>query len=398
MLSLQIVEEERVYDLMDIFNAGIVHTTGAAGLRIQSAFKDCAENRGADGRPVKILTGTGQQQVNDLIAQAWDLDVLIGKQAAVDVGERCQIIVKIAVAPVGLLVEYTEQVNKRPTILGAVRLKIVMEHPAFAEDTGILGVKAEDQTHAQRVQALQRFFGFRFGILLQQRVIQYAHKLAGLQGNLHLLADVFIAGIDEEIQTGELLLQIGQQQYLRCVIGAVHVVDTELPEIAHHDPAGLLIGGQIAAVAPCLLIRGEERAVGLHLALIEIDLCAFLLDQNTGRANIAVDEFGGAAACFGVVNGDSLFKAYEFFGFGDIVDLLKQTEPERLSLLLFIAAVCPIGGKLFCGQTAFRIWHKRSTLLEITLFIYVYICLYFFCFEPVVELHNDMHREILPVH
>ena len=93
---------------MDILNAGIVHSSGTAGLWIQRTFKHSAEDGRTDCRPVKIFAGTTQQKIDDFITQAWNFDVLIGKQAAVDVGKRRQIFIQITVSLFRFLVEYME--------------------------------------------------------------------------------------------------------------------------------------------------------------------------------------------------------------------------------------------------------------------------------------------------
>ncbi len=110
-LRLQPVQKQRVDDLMDVLNTGIVHPAGAPGLRVQCAFKHRPEDRGADGGPVKILAGLAEQKVDHLIPKPGDLDVFIGKQTAVDVGERRQVLVQIRVPVLRLLVQHPEQVT-----------------------------------------------------------------------------------------------------------------------------------------------------------------------------------------------------------------------------------------------------------------------------------------------
>ena len=107
-LRFQIVEEQRVDDFMNVLDAGVVHPAAAPGLRVQSGFKHRAENRRADGRPVKVRTGFFQQQVNDLIAQTGNLNVLVRKQPAVDIGERGKVFIKVFVPFLRTLVEYAK--------------------------------------------------------------------------------------------------------------------------------------------------------------------------------------------------------------------------------------------------------------------------------------------------
>ena len=96
------------------------------------------------------------------------------------------------------------------------------------------------------------------------------------------------------MQPGIFLLQIGQSDHLRRVVGAVHVVNMELLEIAYDDPARVLIVGQIARIPPGLLIGRQHRAVGLLIPPAQIDLPAFLFDQHPCLRDIAVNKAGMA--------------------------------------------------------------------------------------------------------
>ena len=92
----------------------------------------------------------------------------------------------------------------------------------------------------------------------------------------------------------ELGFQFLQLEELRFVVGTVHVVDLELPKIAHHDPPGILVMGQISGVSSGLLERGEHRPIRLAGSFLEIDILAFLLDQHPCGGNEPVDETGMA--------------------------------------------------------------------------------------------------------
>ena len=143
---------------MNILNAGIVHTTAAACFRVQGAFKDSTENRGADFRPVKIFAGFYQQQIPDFVRKGRYLNIFIGEQAAVDVRERCQIrvvIFQIGVSVLRLGIQHAEQVNQSFAQLPRVkRCKVVMEHTVMPKNPGIFGIQTKYQTNAQLVQAL----------------------------------------------------------------------------------------------------------------------------------------------------------------------------------------------------------------------------------------------------
>ena len=137
-------------------------------------------------------------------------------------------------------------------------------------------------------------------------------------------------------------------------------MNAKFPEVAHHNPAGLLVGRQIAAITPRLLIGRKNRTVGLRFPLVQVDFRAFLLDENPGRADIAVDEFGRAFACFRVIDGDCLFKADELVRLCDAIDFLQQCQPKGLCLLLLVATALPVGGKLFCRGSSLCVCHGMA--------------------------------------
>ena len=138
-----------------------------------------------------------------------------------------------------------------------------MEHAFATENTRILGIQAEHQPDAQLVQAFQRFRVLWVLVLLQKRVIEHPHQLARLEGDLHFLFYVLAARVHQELQTVGLLGQVLQPHDFRLIIGAVHVVYLELLEVAHDDPAGILVVRQIPGVAPGLLVGRQHAAVRL---------------------------------------------------------------------------------------------------------------------------------------
>ena len=154
-------------------------------------------------------------------------------------------------------------------------------------------------------------------------------------------------------------------------------MDAKFFEVADHNPTGLLVSRQIAAVTPCLLIGRQNGAIGLRFTLVQVDFRAFLLDENAGRTYIAVNEFRRTFARFSVIYGDCLFKADELVRLCDTIDFLQQRQPKGLCLLLFIAAVFPVGGKLFCGGSALCVCHGMALRL---IFLLLYILAQDSCF------------------
>ena len=167
--------EEIVNDLVDIFNAGIVHTAAAARFGVQGAFKHRAENGGAYFRPVEVFAGFLQQQVSDFIGERRYLDILIAEQPAIDVGKRRQfrvVIFQIGVTVLQLCVQHAEQIYQPLAQSARVKtLEVVVEHTVMPKNPGILGIQAKYQANAQLVQAFQRMFGFRVCVLLVKGII-----------------------------------------------------------------------------------------------------------------------------------------------------------------------------------------------------------------------------------
>ena len=97
-LAAQAVQKQRVDHLVDVLDGSVVHPAGAAGLGVEGALEHCAEDGGADVPPVEVLADVVQQQVDDLLVEPRDLDALIREQAAVHIGEGCQLVLHVRVA------------------------------------------------------------------------------------------------------------------------------------------------------------------------------------------------------------------------------------------------------------------------------------------------------------
>ena len=356
--GFQPIQKQRVNYFVDVLNAGVMHSSAATGLRVQRAFKDRTKDSRADGRPVKILTCPAEDQRDNFLIEPRDNDVLIGKQATVDIGEGRQIIIHIGVAFLRLLVEHPEQVDQSAAGLALMGREIIMEHQVTAKNPSVLGIQAEHQTDAQGVQAFQRFRVVRVLILFQKRIVQHADKLASLQGDVHFLFDMVAGGVDDKLQPMIFFFQIRQIQDFRLVVGAVHIVDMEFPEIADDDPPGLLGLGHISAIPAGLLIGRQKGAVRLPVPFSKVNILSFLLDQHPRLRNVPINEFGGAFSGFGVIHLDTLLKADVLFRFLYAKNLLQKRQPKCLCLLLFVATPLPVLGELFGRCSLFCIVHN----------------------------------------
>ncbi len=170
---------------------------------------------------------------------------------------------------------------------------------------------------------------------------------------------MFLASVHQEVQPVKVLLQVGQQENLRFVIGAVHIVDFKGLEITDHNPAGLLRIRQETTIAPSLLERREHRPIRLTLTLLQVDLHSLLLDQRPGSGNISVNIFCGGRAVI-VHDFYSFFKFDGFRGLFSTIDVLEKCNPKPLCLLLFIAPVLPVCHEFIGGTPPFSIGHYSA--------------------------------------
>ena len=116
--------------------------------------------------------------------------------------------------------------------------------------------------------------------MLQQGIIEDAHDLARLQGDLHLFFDVGVPGVHQELQAVVFFFQVAQLDDLRVASGTLHVIDIELGKVAGDDPPGPLGVGQLGGVAFDLLEWGQQGAVGLLDGLVQLFAQALLFDQD----------------------------------------------------------------------------------------------------------------------
>ena len=332
---------------MDILNAGIVHTAAAAGFGVQGGFKHRAEDGGADFRPVKVFAGVAQKHGFEFLGKRGNLNIFIREQTAVHIRKRCQggvVIRQVRVTVLWLCVQNTEQLYQGFTNAACRNvLQIIMEHSVLAKDACILSIKAEHQANAEHIQAFQRGRIRGILVLFEQGIVQFTHQLARLQRNLHFFLDTLVSRVHQELQAVVFLFQFRQRNHFRGIIGAVHVVDVKLLEIADHNPSGIHIVGQITSIAAGLLERGQHGAVTLLVALSQVNVCTLLLNQYMGIFQITINEAGMA----------ELHRHFKF----DCIHclfyaehILKQSNPKQLGFLLFIAVTCPVLNKLLgCG-------------------------------------------------
>ena len=218
-----------------------MHTAGTARLGIECALKDRAEDGRADLRPVKVGACLVQKEGAYLLGDRRYLDILVGEQPAVHIG-KCRkpriVVCQIRTALLRPRVQYPKELRERSAHLMRLELRqIVMEHGMMAEDARVLRIEAEDQPHAQHIQAPQCAGALGIGILPGKCVIEDADDLARGDGYLHLPLQMLIAALHEELEAIVFAWQILQPYLLGLATRALHIIDIEGAEVAGHDPA-----------------------------------------------------------------------------------------------------------------------------------------------------------------
>ena len=150
----QIVHAQGIEHAQDVALAGVVRAEFTAGrlaafvgrVRFEHALEHGTENGRGNAAPIQIDTAHehgAQRSVEGGNAGA------LGEQAAIDIGESCQVVVEggLALGPGG--VEHVEQFSqRRPEVfaVGAGALHQAAEHAVVAKDAGVVGEQTEQQS------------------------------------------------------------------------------------------------------------------------------------------------------------------------------------------------------------------------------------------------------------
>ena len=150
----QIIQEKRVYHLVDILYRGVVHASAAPGHGIQRAFENGPEDGGRNLAPVEVEARVLQQRLLQLLRENRNLNLLL-EQAAVGVRKRLQVVFQVFAAFLQRRVEHTEELLQGLVqVFGTASIQEVVEL-VMPEHGGILGVHAENEAHTQDVEPAQ---------------------------------------------------------------------------------------------------------------------------------------------------------------------------------------------------------------------------------------------------
>ena len=206
--SFQIVQEQRVDDLVDILQRGIVHTSRPSCRRIQRGLEYSAEDSRRDQAPVEIVAGSLQDESSYLFRDSRDLNVP-GKHSAADERECGQFLVHIWITVFRSGVQHLEQLYERfPEFVGRELVHVIMEHILGSEDPGILGIHAENQTHTKLVQALLTVGILRMDILSKELLIENTDDFTGLDTDFQFLFQMDVGIVNKERKPMKIFLQV----------------------------------------------------------------------------------------------------------------------------------------------------------------------------------------------
>ena len=284
----EVVEEERVDDFMNVGDGSIMHAALTTSDGVECGFKECAEDGGTYARPIKlrVIGGIEQEVMRDFAIDLGDIG-LLAEEIAVDVRELFQLRAEIRIATVDWDIENFEQIDQSGSTV--VSVSDIIGELIVIEDEGVFGVEAEHKANAKFIErgGVDGFIG------TLESLIEIADDLTGLLRDFDFGVNVFVFGVDEEIEATELLSETLDGDDIGLdVVATIHVVNSDLVEIGGNDPTGLAGIGELIGVTFSLLERREEHAVGLFGGLIEVDAARLLLDECLGEIDISVDETG----------------------------------------------------------------------------------------------------------
>lgn len=211
-LGFQIVEEERVDDLVDVLGAGVVHAAGPARVMAEGAFEYGTEHGWVNARPVEFLAAVHQDLVMNVVVQLRHLDAL-AEQAAVHVGEAREDFARVLGLPrVVVGVEPLEELQQGAAQVRAVHGRHVLAEEPRLYQPGVLAKHQEHQAGAEHGERVVALLTVRVVVELGDLVVDLAHDAAGLDGDGALDAARGLPRPLEELEGGEVLRQVIQGQ------------------------------------------------------------------------------------------------------------------------------------------------------------------------------------------
>ena len=257
-LGVQVIHEQRLDHLEDVFLGRVVRPLRPALRRVHDRLEERAEDRRRNVRPVEAA-GVEQRPAHRGVEREHPQMSL--EQVAVDVGEPRQVLVESRRALVLQRVEHFEQLREpRPEIgpvLARARLDEVEEDVARLEYPGVVGEHAEHDAHEEAFQIVAPVSG------IGERVVQPPDQLGGLDVRRVLVAERPALHPEDEAERLDMRRQVRERE--GDGLPLVQVVKLEGLEVAHQDEARALAFWQRVEILPGLFVRFAEIAPGALL-------------------------------------------------------------------------------------------------------------------------------------
>ena len=218
-----------------------MHAAASAGFGVQCAFKNRTEDGGADFRPVKTNACINQKELSDFIGEHRNLNFLICEKSAVHIGESGKFGFEVGVAVCRFGIKDFEKIDESRSEMYCIEsIEVVMEHSSSAKDSCILCIKAEYETDAENVEALEGAFVFFVDVLSQKCIVKFSYDFTRFDGNFHFFLKVFVLAVYEEVETIIFSFKVFKKNNFRLASGMFHVIDAERFKVAGDYPTGAL--------------------------------------------------------------------------------------------------------------------------------------------------------------
>ena len=257
-LGAQVVQKQRADQLENVRFRRVMRAELTAAV-FGFELDDFLEHRAEDGRRDRtpLQRAAVQQELAHRGVEFGNGEPFL-EQFAVDMGKGRKDFGQRFLPQVALLVERLEQLGEQRAGIAAVFFRARFEQIEKAvlrrKQARVVGEQAEQDAHEKD---LQRVSGVAVAL---QGIVQFAEPLHGADIGLGLDAerDLLITG--DEAEQLNMLGKIGEREFLVGLL--VDVVQTNAPEVGHHDIARQVVVGEPSEIIRSLRERRIEIGAG----------------------------------------------------------------------------------------------------------------------------------------
>ena len=155
-LFLEIVQEERIDDFMDIRDGCIVHPATATRLGIQGGLKDGPEDGRTNDAPVEAARHVLCDDAVNLLGDRRYVEHFIMEEPAIHVGEAGELFIEKTGALLHRRVQHAEELLQGILcILPFPAFHVLQKGIAPPKEPGVLCIEAEYDTDAEHIQLME---------------------------------------------------------------------------------------------------------------------------------------------------------------------------------------------------------------------------------------------------